>query len=597
MKTFLLFLFFFSIAFSLYGKGVSDEQIRHLQERNRRTNLLIRDRSNGEHFNNLSSNILQPLNPRQTISGSGVETAWVRHHGAGDAFPDFVADAVAIDSSGNVYVVGTRLATVDGLLDFAGDIVIIKYDPYGELFWERHSTMDYARSTSVAIDGEDNVVVLQTTSGVHLFAYPGFQGDFGTIKYDPNGDTLWMKRYPNYDYSVFDPSSSATALAIDHLKNIIVTGESYDDYATIKYDTDGDTIWIRRYDGSEYDKPSAMVVGGNGNVYVTGASYLFGSAYDYATVAYNFQGDTIWVRRYNGPLGNGWDKPTSIAIDGSGNVYVTGGSEGLGTYTDYVTIKYSPNGSTLWIKRLERLGEDVPLSLAADESGNVFVTGYSSIFPNYDFVTVKYAANGDTLWTRHYTGDYYGDVDLALDKYGNAYLTFPSDSEIVTMKYTPAGNEEWIAKYSYGSGTTNSPVAIKVDKTGNVYVVGTSSWGGQSVFTVIKYTQITTSLRDTESGVPSQFVLEQNYPNPFNPSTTIRYSLSSSAQVKLTIYNILGQVVCELANEEQSAGWKEVRWNAKDVASGIYFYKLHAGNLSAGSGQSFVEVKKMLLVR
>ena len=89
--------------------------------------------------------------------------------------------------------------------------------------------------------------------------------------------------------------------------------------------------------------------------------------------------------------------------------------------------------------------------------------------------------------------------------------------------------------------------------------------------------------------LPTSFALEQNYPNPFNPTTTIHYSLPSSAKVKLTIHDILGREIVTLVNEEQSAGWKEVLWNAKDVSSGIYFYKLQAGN--------FVETKKMIVVK
>lgn len=88
---------------------------------------------------------------------------------------------------------------------------------------------------------------------------------------------------------------------------------------------------------------------------------------------------------------------------------------------------------------------------------------------------------------------------------------------------------------------------------------------------------------------PGKFTLGQNFPNPFNPITTIRYSLPTTSNVRLTIYNMLGQVMSKLVNEQQSAGWKEVQWDATGVASGLFFYKLQAGN--------FVEVKKMLVVR
>jgi hypothetical protein len=89
--------------------------------------------------------------------------------------------------------------------------------------------------------------------------------------------------------------------------------------------------------------------------------------------------------------------------------------------------------------------------------------------------------------------------------------------------------------------------------------------------------------------LPLAFNLCQNYPNPFNPSTSIRYALPSSANVKLTIHDILGREIATLVNEEQSAGWKEVVWNASLFSSGIYFYKLEAGG--------FTEVKKLMLLK
>ncbi len=106
----------------------------------------------------------------------------------------------------------------------------------------------------------------------------------------------------------------------------------------------------------------------------------------------------------------------------------------------------------------------------------------------------------------------------------------------------------------------------------------------------------TVSIRIQPTGVgipdtklPTDFSLEQNYPNPFNPSTTIRYSLPSSANVKLSVYDLLGREIATLLNEVQSAGWKEVPWNASGFSSGIYFYKLQAG--------SYVGVKKLMLLK
>lgn len=101
---------------------------------------------------------------------------------------------------------------------------------------------------------------------------------------------------------------------------------------------------------------------------------------------------------------------------------------------------------------------------------------------------------------------------------------------------------------------------------------------------------ITTGIEDhQEEIIPEQFTLSQNYPNPFNPSTTIKFQIPNASFVTLKVYDVLGNEVATLFNEEKPAGNYEVDFDAKGLSSGIYFYKLQAG--------SFVETKKMILLR
>ena len=91
------------------------------------------------------------------------------------------------------------------------------------------------------------------------------------------------------------------------------------------------------------------------------------------------------------------------------------------------------------------------------------------------------------------------------------------------------------------------------------------------------------------NSTPSSYELDQNFPNPFNPSTTIRFSVPSSEFVSLRIYNSIGEKVAELVNQVLPAGIYNVNWNAENVSSGVYFYKIEAG--------SFINTKKMILLR
>jgi len=91
------------------------------------------------------------------------------------------------------------------------------------------------------------------------------------------------------------------------------------------------------------------------------------------------------------------------------------------------------------------------------------------------------------------------------------------------------------------------------------------------------------------SNVPRQFALGQNFPNPFNPSTTIRYGLPHKSQISLMVYSTLGQLVADLVQGEQEAGYHEVRFDASNLSSGVYFYRLRAG--------TYVQTRKLLLLR
>jgi len=98
-----------------------------------------------------------------------------------------------------------------------------------------------------------------------------------------------------------------------------------------------------------------------------------------------------------------------------------------------------------------------------------------------------------------------------------------------------------------------------------------------------------------EVRVPTGYALAQNYPNPFNPSTTTRFDVATRTRVRLSIFNVLGQKVAELANEEMSTGSYEKVWNAR-VASGLYIYRIEAVSVSDPS-KRFVNEKKMVLLK
>jgi uncharacterized delta-60 repeat protein len=292
----------------------------------------------------------------------------------------------------------------------------------------------------------------------------------------------WVSHYdgPDSDWDI------ATDLAIDGDGNVYVTGYSYDfgtyfDYTTVKYDAFGNQLWATRYNGpgNGSDRASSLAVDGDGNVYVTGKSWELATGWGYATAKYNGSGQQQWEARYNWAPAQDWeDVATCVTVDGEGNAYVTGGCDG-----GYATIKYNTDGQQQWVA-IYSYGVDAATGLAVDENGNVYVAGKEvDVIYGYNYVLVKYNPAGQQQWWVNYNGP--GDgADSAscfvLDNDGNVYITGSSfgtggaDMDYATIKYDSAGVRQWVARYD-GLGNFNDfPYSLAVDGNGNVYVTGES---------------------------------------------------------------------------------------------------------------------------
>lgn len=165
--------------------------------------------------------------------------------------------------------------------------------------------------------------------------------------------------------------------------------------------------WEARHNGAGngYDYAGGIAVDNAGNAYVTGASYGT-TEQDYITLKYNTNGVQLWQKNYDGP-GHGYDIAHAIAVDNSGNVYVTGESQSAAFKTDYRTIKYSSSGVQQWTASYNGTADDndVANAIAVDAGGNVCVTGYiNGIIDNWDVATVKYSALGAQQWVKKYNG-------------------------------------------------------------------------------------------------------------------------------------------------------------------------------------------------
>jgi hypothetical protein len=235
-----------------------------------------------------------------------------------------------------------------------------------------------------------------------------------------------------------------------------------DNYVLFDYVTDPENPpgmnWNATYDSGGTDNAAGIAVDSSGNVYVTGNE---GNNYDYYTIKYNSTGGLVWNRIYDS--GGAADIGKGIAVDSLGNVYVTGSVDS----TSHFTLKYNSSGGSI----LNITGSFRANAIAVDNSSNIYVTGGNA---NDDYFTIKYNSTGGHVWNASYDS---GATDISngitIDNSGNVYVTGKANSNYYTIKYNSTGGHVWNA--SYDSGATDSSNGIYLDSDGNVYVTGQSN--------------------------------------------------------------------------------------------------------------------------
>ncbi|RYD81593.1 MAG: hypothetical protein EOP84_10755, partial [Verrucomicrobiaceae bacterium] len=409
------------------------------------------------------------------------------------------ARAVALDSRGNVAVTGyiidqsgtqaLYVAKYDTLNGSPDD------DPQGKLIWEKtfRPLTNTAEGKAVVCDSEGNVIVtgwLNTANN---------QRDYITIKYSAaDGSILWSKSYNNPLQNGGDEGLKVT---VDSADNVIVTGKSQgdgtnEDIYTIKYLENGDFSWARRYNhpGNRNDFPSAIAVDSNNNVVVAGSADATAGAARFYTAKYRgSDGANNVAGAWEKIAESGAQGVTDMVVDGAGNVIVTGTSYISSNFNkDIQTIKYqSATGTVAWTRVYPSLETKSWSGVAVDGNGDVFVTGTSGAGINGRRIyTTKYSGvNGATVVSfgeQFSPGADFDDeaIGIAVDPAGNPVVIGRSDSESDDFQ-----NEFYIARYSgtdgsvrpeerftfngNDSGGDDLPVAIAMDRFGGFAVVGT----------------------------------------------------------------------------------------------------------------------------
>ena len=516
---------------------------------------------------------------RQTTDGGYIIAGWTETSGNGD-------DVYLLKTDGDGNLIWTRTyggsshedarsldLTADGGYILAGrtssfgngnnDFYLIKTDAEGNTVWTR----TYG-------GGQDDYCwsVQQTTDGGYILA--GYSESFGggngvawLIKTDANGDTLWTR--------IYEGERGAMARSVQQTTDggYIVGGYTdpwggTSDIYLIKIDPNGQTGWTRTHGGSNDDYGHCVQETADGGYIVTGYTWSFGAGwYDMCLLRTDAKGKLMWWRTYGGEVD---DHGQFVCETSDGNFILAGSTRSFGAGAgDVYLLKVA--GEEQAGLSIEIVPDDPPVTVP---QGGSF--GFTATLTN---------ETGQPKVTEAWT--------VAIDSEGRTYGPLKTSEGLGVAPYqsrsahfnqavpnlAPLGFYNYVAYCGEYPSTVIDSSFFQIEViAGPLTKAGEAGWVLTGSF-----------LEGDLSELPSEFALLSNYPNPFNASTVISYELPTDTHVKLEVYNISGQKVATLVDSKQHSGYRSVVWDASEVSSGLYFYKLTAGDIS--------ETKRMILIK
>lgn len=362
---------------------------------------------------------------------------------------------ISSDSSGNVYSVG--------YYDFGGNnrMLVTKHNTSGVIQWQRRlGDTVYEVANAGKIDSSGNVYLVGYGS-----VRGGIEQDIVLAKYDSNGTLQWQRSLGTSAGDEYGQS-----LGIDGSGNVIVTGVFYisnkSEMITAKYNSSGTIQWQRSLGLSAEDFGQGVACDSSGNVYVCGATTSQGqSAYNYLIVKYNSSGTLQWQRAFGSSSD---DISNGIAVDSSGNVYVTGYSVGVTSGTpNMVLVKYDGSGNVVWQKAIGGSNTVYGRKVATDSSGNIYVCADGANVGRL----FKYNSSGSLQWQRVFDGSGLDTFQgVAVDNLGSVYSCGYTNSQglgwvngmIVKVPDTGAGTGTY-SPFSYSASGLSEPTPSLVN--------------------------------------------------------------------------------------------------------------------------------------
>lgn len=442
---------------------------------------------------------------------------------------------------------------------------------------------------------EECDAVVQTEDGGFILAastksYGNGSFDLYIIRTDQYGDTLWTRTFGGTRYD-----TAKDILKLD-AENYLIAGSLDGKVCLIKIKDDGSNVWTKVFGNEDDYVVNTLKKTLGGGFVVCGNKDLS----DYFIMKTDSNGDSLWTKEYE----NGSAVSIDATID-SGYILMIRQGDWLHPQNDFVIVKTDSFGDSLWAKVFGSANVEIGYEVEQTADGGFMLAGRKDgpTVGDSDFYMVKTDSSGEFLWDKIYGGD---DVDRAFTAMQTA------DGGFVLGGYTESFNVGYFDFYIVRTNSTGDTLWTKtfggewqeeisdIEETsdGGFAAVGYTYSFGASNFPDIYFVKtdangLITGIEGDKIENEIQFTLNQNYPNPFNPSTKISWQSPVGSWQTLKVYDLLGREVATLVEEYNSAGRNEVEFDPAlsnmNLASGIYFYQLKAGN--------YIQTKKMVYMK
>ncbi len=395
---------------------------------------------------------------------------WVKKYSGPE--DDDGAEAVAVDSNGNVYVTGHVINS-----DWDYDIVTVKYNAAGvqqwATLWDGTGDGD-DQPSDIAVNDDGEAFVIGTT---YTDASTTDSGNIVVLKYNTDGTIGWDVEIVGTD----DLQDEGIAIGLDSNGDVYVAGTmdtsaSSDDWYIVKlHSNDGSQAWSYQLEGgvNSTDYVWDLAVTNAGATFIAGSVCVGVDAgtcndTDAAVLNLDAAGDLVYLATFTGNEA-GFDDAYTLAINSAGHAVAAGSVANTDQLYDLFAVEFDDEGSVVWSAQYDSAdnADDGGVDVAIDGDDNVVVTGYSmGLLTNYDFLTIKYDDAGTQLWATTYDGPMSGDdqaIGVVLDD-NEVYVTGPSMGafyDMTTIRYTECDGC-WIAGTCYDDGDSNPSNSCEV---------------------------------------------------------------------------------------------------------------------------------------